>query len=107
MDHRSGLIGSMNHIYGSLIHISRWNMRADAKKNYSHILEVARGVVADQGLEISMRDIARRADVGLATLLRHFPSKESLFEALACADLDAMTLAASELEASKFPGQAL
>ena len=29
-----------------------------------------------------MRDIARRANVGLATLLRHFPSREALFEAL-------------------------
>lgn len=82
-------------------------MRADAKKNYSHILEVARGVVAEQGLDISMRDIARRADVGLATLLRHFPSLEALFEALACTDLEAMTLKASELETSDFPGQAL
>lgn len=82
-------------------------MRADAKKNYDQILVVARGVVAEQGLEISMRDIARRADVGLATLLRHFPSREVLFEALACRDLDAMTLKARELETWELPGYAL
>ncbi|WP_258171428.1 TetR/AcrR family transcriptional regulator [Paenibacillus sp. R14(2021)] len=26
-----------------------------------------------------MRDIARRADVGLATLLRHFPTREAIY----------------------------
>lgn len=62
-------------------------MRADAKKNYSHILAVAREVVTQHGADASMRDIARRADVGLATLLRHFPTREALFEALLCTNL--------------------
>lgn len=50
-------------------------MRADAK-NYSHLLAVARDAVTEHGTEVSMRDIARRAEVGLATLLRHFPTRE-------------------------------
>lgn len=82
-------------------------MRADAKKNYGHILDVARTVVGEHGSEFSMRDIARRADVGLATLLRHFPSRESLFDALVCTDLDSLTLKAAELETSKYAGEAL
>ncbi|MGB7195030.1 TetR/AcrR family transcriptional regulator [Collimonas pratensis] len=82
-------------------------MRADAKKNYSHLLAVAHDVVAKHGVDASMRDIARRADVGLATLLRHFPTREALFEALLCTNLDALTQKADELETSNSPGEAL
>jgi AcrR family transcriptional regulator len=82
-------------------------MRADARKNYSHLLAVAREVVTEHGVDASMRDIARRADVGLATLLRHFPTREALFEALLCTHLDALTRKAGELETSKPPDEAL
>ncbi len=82
-------------------------MRADAQKNYSHLLEVARDVVGEHGADASMRDIARRAGVGLATLLRHFPTREALFEALLRTSLDAITRRAGELETSTAPGDAL
>jgi AcrR family transcriptional regulator len=82
-------------------------MRADAKKNYSHLLAVARGVVAEHGADASMRDIARRADVGLATLLRHFPTREALFEALLQMNLKELTQQAAELEISSPPDEAL
>jgi AcrR family transcriptional regulator len=82
-------------------------MRADARKNYSHLLAVARDVVTEHGVDASMRDIARRADVGLATLLRHFPTREALFEALLRTNLDALTQKAGELETSNPPDEAL
>ena len=82
-------------------------MRADAKKNYSHLLAVAREVVAEHGADASMRDIARRANVGLATLLRHFPTREALFEALLRTNADALTQQAAELETSSPPDEAL
>ncbi|HEY0870018.1 MAG TPA: helix-turn-helix domain-containing protein [Acidothermaceae bacterium] len=82
-------------------------MRADAKKNHSHLLSVARDVVTKDGAEASMRDIARRADVGLATLLRHFPTREALFDELLRTKADALTQKAAELEASKPPEEAL
>lgn len=82
-------------------------MRADAQKNYNHLLTVARAIVTAHGTEVSMRDIARRADVGLATLLRHFPTREALFEALMRTDLDALTQVAGELEATAAPAEAL
>ncbi|MGH8445093.1 MAG: TetR/AcrR family transcriptional regulator [Solimonas sp.] len=82
-------------------------MRADARKNHSHLLAVARDVVTEHGADASMRDIARRADVGLATLLRHFPTREALFEALLCKNLDALAQKAGELETSKPPDEAL
>jgi AcrR family transcriptional regulator len=82
-------------------------MRADAKKNYSHLLAVAREVVTEHGADVSMRDIARRAKVGLATLFRHFPTREALFEALLRTNLDALTQKSGELEASTSPDEAL
>jgi AcrR family transcriptional regulator len=82
-------------------------MRADARKNYNHVLAVARDVVTEQGAEASMRDIARRAEVGLATLLRHFPTREALFDALLRENLDALTQKAVALEASSPPDEAL
>ncbi|MEM5422248.1 TetR/AcrR family transcriptional regulator [Paraburkholderia ferrariae] len=82
-------------------------MRADARKNYDHLLAVARDVVTEHGADASMRDIARRADVGLATLFRHFPTREALFEALLREDLGALTQKAVELERSNPPDEAL
>jgi AcrR family transcriptional regulator len=82
-------------------------MRADAKKNYSHILTVAREAVTEHGADVSMRDIARRADVGLATLLRRFPTREALYEALLCDNLDALTQKAEALERANSPDEAV
>lgn len=82
-------------------------MRADAQKNRSQILAIARDVVAEHGADASMRDIARRAGVGLATLLRHFPTREALFEGLLCTHLDSLTQKAEELETSASADEAL
>jgi AcrR family transcriptional regulator len=82
-------------------------MRADARKNYSHLLAVAHDVVTEHGADASMRNIARRANVGLATLFRHFPTREALFEALLRMKGDALTQKAAELETSSPPDEAL
>ncbi|QNB16047.1 TetR/AcrR family transcriptional regulator [Paraburkholderia tropica] len=82
-------------------------MRADARKNYDHLLAAAREVVAEHGADASMRDIARRAEVGLATLFRHFPTREALFEALLRMNVDELIQQAVELETSNPPDEAL
>lgn len=82
-------------------------MRADAKKNYEHILAVANVVVTEQGAEASLRDIARRAEVGLGTLYRHFPTREALLEALLRTSFDEFTAIARELETASSPDVAL
>ena len=82
-------------------------MRADAEKNYNKVLAVARDVFSEHSADASMRDIARRSGVGLATLLRHFPSRDALFEALLCTNLDALTQRADELEKAASPDEAL
>src|ERR1700750_1766748 len=82
-------------------------MRADAKKNRDHLLAVARTVFAEQGADASLREIARRAEVGLPTLYRHFPTREALLEALLRTTLDELTLKATDLEALASPDEAL
>ena len=52
--------------------------RSDARDNRERILEAARGAFAVEGLNVPMREIARRAGIGPATLYRHFPTKEAL-----------------------------
>lgn len=82
-------------------------MRADAQKNYDHLLTVARDVVEEQGAEASMRDIARRADVGIGTLYRHFPTREAVLEALLRENFDALTAKAGKLDAAQAADEAL
>ncbi|MFJ8743643.1 TetR/AcrR family transcriptional regulator [Embleya sp. NPDC127516] len=82
-------------------------MRADARKNRDHLLAVAGTAIAEQGVDVSLRDIARRADVGLATLLRHFPTREALLEVLLRTRFDELTAKAAELETSNSPEDAL
>jgi len=55
--------------------------RADAARNRQHIVTVARAAFADEGLDLPMREIARRAGVGVATLYRHFPTRTDLVTA--------------------------
>ena len=82
-------------------------MRADARKNYDHLLAAAHDVVTEHGADASMRDIARRAGLGLATLQRHFPTREALFEALLHLNVHVLTRQAAELETSSPPDEAL
>ncbi|GAA4685042.1 TetR/AcrR family transcriptional regulator [Frondihabitans cladoniiphilus] len=56
-------------------------LRADAAENRDRLLEAARALFADRGLAVPMREIARRAEVGPATLYRRFPTKQSLIDA--------------------------
>lgn len=82
-------------------------MRADAQKNYEQLLAVARDVVTGEGADASLRDIARKAGVGLGTLYRHFPTREALLEALLRTGFDDSTQRAKELERSDDAGRAL
>ena len=60
---------------------SRRGLRADATRNRLAILTAARQVFAEQGLRAPLEEIARRADVGIATLYRRFPTRERLVAA--------------------------
>jgi AcrR family transcriptional regulator len=53
-------------------------LRADARRNRERIVEAARDVFAEAGLQAQMDDIARAACVGVGTVYRHFPTKAAL-----------------------------
>lgn len=54
--------------------------RRDAQRNRELLVEAAREVFAEQGLDAPLDVIARRAGVGNATLYRHFPSRAALVD---------------------------
>ncbi|WP_157254425.1 TetR/AcrR family transcriptional regulator [Nonomuraea typhae] len=56
--------------------------RADARRNYARILAVAEEEVATHGADASLEQIARTAQVGSATVRRHFPTRRDLLEAV-------------------------
>jgi AcrR family transcriptional regulator len=57
-------------------------LRADARRNREKVLAAARAVFAEEGVDAQMDDVAKRADVGVGTVYRHFPTKEALLNAL-------------------------
>ncbi|MDX3074004.1 TetR/AcrR family transcriptional regulator [Streptomyces sp. NPDC088354] len=56
-------------------------VRADAADNHDHIIATAREAFAVEGVDLPMREIARRAGLGIATLYRHFPTRTDLISA--------------------------
>lgn len=81
--------------------------RADATRNRDQLLAAATRVFASAGTEPSMRAIAREAGVGIATLYRHFPSKESLVDAVYRSQVVRLTTGARELLAKHPPAVAM
>jgi len=53
-------------------------MRADARRNRERLLTAARDAFVEQGLDVPLEDIARRAGVGIATLYRRFADRQAL-----------------------------
>ena len=80
--------------------------RADAKRNRAKILASARTAFADPDAEVSMAEISRRADVGMATLYRNFPGRQELLEALYTDEVNAVCEAAETID-GETPGAAL
>ena len=58
------------------------HLRADAQRNLARILEAAREVFADEGIDAPISVIAERAGVGVGTIFRRFPHKDELVAAL-------------------------
>ena len=56
------------------------HLRADANENREQILISARTIFSERGLDVGMREIARQANVGPATLYRRFPTKQALID---------------------------
>jgi len=76
---------------------TRRPQRADARRNYEKLLAVARDVFAEDGVSATLDDIARRAQVGPATLYRHFPTRQHLLEAVYLEEVVAISRSAEDL----------
>jgi len=64
--------------------------RSDARRNRERIVEAARAAFAEQGPDAQIDDIARRAEVGVGTVYRHFPTKDALIGELIRVKLTAL-----------------
>jgi AcrR family transcriptional regulator len=71
-------------------------LRADARRNRERVLTAAREVFAEHGREAQMDDVARRAEVGVGTVYRHFPTKEALIDALVAEAFERLLVVAKE-----------
>jgi AcrR family transcriptional regulator len=81
--------------------------RADSVRNRERVLEAAKSVFAAGGPAASLEAVAREAGVGIGTLYRHFPTRETLFEAVYRREVEQLVELAEQLGADLPPLEAL
>lgn len=81
--------------------------RTDAQRNRERILEVAKEAFARSGVNTSLDDVAKQARVGAGTLYRHFPTRDSLLEAVYRIEVEKLAAAEQKLSQEKPPIEAL
>lgn len=82
-------------------------MRADARRNRERVLAAARAVFAERGIDAPMATVARRAGVGVATLYRHFPTRDDLVRDAFAQQMETCSRALTEALALSDPWQGL
>jgi AcrR family transcriptional regulator len=82
-------------------------LRRDAERNRQRILRAAAEVFTQRGLDATLDDVARQAGVGVGTVYRRFPDKESLVAELFQDRIDAIVSVAEQACAAPDPWQAL
>jgi AcrR family transcriptional regulator len=81
--------------------------RSDALRNRERLLDAAKAVFSAGGAEASLEAVARRADVGIGTLYRHFPTREALYEAVYRHEVEQLGELAERLNGEASPVEAL
>ena len=82
-------------------------LRRDAERNRQRILAAAAGVFTERGLDATLDEVARAAGVGIGTVYRRFPDKESLVAALFRDRIDALVTVAEQACAADDPWQGI
>jgi AcrR family transcriptional regulator len=82
-------------------------LRRDAERNRQRILAAAAEVFTERGLDATLDEVARAAGVGVGTVYRRFPDKESLVSELFRDRIDALVTVAEEACAAADPWQGL
>jgi AcrR family transcriptional regulator len=57
-------------------------LRKDAQRNRERLVDAARAVFAERGLDVALDDVARRAGVSIGTLYNRFPTRADLVAAV-------------------------
>lgn len=80
--------------------------RADSLRNREQLLAAAKVAFAEDGPEVALEEIARRAGLGIGTLYRHFPAREALLAAVYQREVEQLTASADRLLAERPPLEA-
>src|SRR5580692_7177997 len=78
-------------------------LRRDAERNRQRILAAAAAVFTERGLDATLDEVARAAGVGVGTVYRRFPDKETLVSELFRDRIDALVTVAEEACAAADP----
>src|SRR6202007_859764 len=79
----------------------------DAQRNRARILKIAKEAFTRSGANISLDDVARQARIGPGTLYRHFPTRDSLIEAVYRTEVEKLAAAQREFAETMPPIEAL
>jgi AcrR family transcriptional regulator len=71
--------------------------RVDARRNRDRLVAEAATAFAERGIDVPLEEIARRSDVGIGTLYRHFPTRDALIEAVYRREVELLCDSADEL----------
>ncbi|MGD8167085.1 TetR/AcrR family transcriptional regulator [Herbiconiux sp. P16] len=82
-------------------------LRLDARRNRERLLTAAGELLAREGTEVSVADIAARAGVGKGTVFRHYASKDALVAEVVCDVLETLLARGQELADTLPPADAL
>ena len=81
--------------------------RADGERNRLRLIEAAKDAFAKDGAAVSLEQIARDAEVSIATLYRHFPTRDELISAVYQQEVTVLIEAANQLMTKREPAAAL
>jgi AcrR family transcriptional regulator len=82
-------------------------LRADARRNRARLIDVAKAMFSECGADTGLEAIAKAAGVGIGTLYRHFPTRDTLIEAVYRTETQKLSQAAPRLAETLPPVEAL
>ncbi|WP_446039061.1 TetR/AcrR family transcriptional regulator [Streptomyces sp. SID1121] len=89
------------------VQATRRPMRADARRKRDAVLAAAVDAFVERGVNVALDEVARRAGVGIATLYRHFPTREALITGVYVREVDLLCDGVDALLAELPPDEAL